>query len=327
MKRRELVTLLGGAAALAPFAARAQQPGRTYRLGFLTPTRRNAPAIDAFFDELSLNGFVEGNNVAVIPGGFGVRNEELAEHAAAIVAAAPDAIVCGPDLPLRAVQAATKTIPLIAMTEDMVGAGLVASLARPGGNTTGISILSPELNGKRLGLLMEAVPGARRIVALADSRITPPQHLQELRDAARARDIELSVIAIAKPEEIVSAIEAAKAANAEALNFLATPLFGIPGNPNIRVVIEQVAKLRVPAMHQWPETVEEGGLLAYGARFTELYRQRERMVVKVLRGAKAADLPIEQPTRFELVINLKTAKAIGHEIPAALVLRADKVIE
>src|SRR5215471_9200888 len=174
MRRREFITLLGGAAATWPLAVRAQEPGRIYRLGFLLPHAREAPWIIAFFDELRLSGFVEGQNLIVVPGGFGVPDDDrLAERAAAIVKAAPDAIVSGADRGTRALQLATRTIPLIGMTEDMVAAGLVKSLARPGGSTTGISLLSPELDGKRQEILMEVVPGARRMAALADSRVTP----------------------------------------------------------------------------------------------------------------------------------------------------------
>jgi putative ABC transport system substrate-binding protein len=327
LSRRELITLLGGTAAAWPIAARSQEPGRTYRLGFLIPAPRETAAAAAFFDELHLHGFIEGQNLTVLPGGFDVRNEQLAEHAAALVKAAPDAIVTGPELPMRVLQAATRTVPLIGMSEDMVAAGLVASFARPGGNTTGISLLSPELDGKRQDILMEAVPGARQMAALADSNVTPPQHLRSLQDAARVRGVALSVFGVAGPEEIVPAINSAKAAGAQALNFLATPLFSVPGSRNNRVVLERVAELHLPAIYQWPETAEQGGLLGYGPRFNQVYRQRARMVVKVLRGAKPADLPVEQPTNFELVINLQTAKAIGHEVPAGLVLRADEVIE
>jgi putative tryptophan/tyrosine transport system substrate-binding protein len=326
MKRREFITLLGGAAAW-PLAARAQEPGRTYRIGFLVPAPRETPAVAAFFDELRLNGFIEGQNLTVVPGGFDVRNEQLAEWAAMLVKSAPDAIVAGPELPLRALQALTRTVPLIGMTEDMVAAGLAASLARPGSNITGISLLSPELDGKRQDILMEAVPGAKRMAALADSNVTPPRHLQALQDATSRRGVELSVFGVAGPEEIVSAIDGAKASGAEAINFLATPLFSVPGSRNNHVVIERVRELRLPAIYQWPETADQGGLVGYGPRFTQVYRQRGRLVVKVLRGAKPADLPVEQPTNFELVINLKAAQAIGHEIPAGLVLRADTVIE
>jgi len=160
--RRIFVSLLGAAAAW-PIAARAQD--RTYRLGFLLPTTRQVPAVEAFFDELRLNGFVEGKNLVVLPGGFEATDDSLAERAAALVNAVPDAIVSGPAPPLRALEAITRSVPIIGMSEDMVGEGLVASLAHPGGNITGISLLSPELDGKRQEILIEAVPGARRIAA------------------------------------------------------------------------------------------------------------------------------------------------------------------
>jgi putative ABC transport system substrate-binding protein len=151
--------------------------------------------------------------------------------------------------------------------------------------------------------------------------------LQTLQHAARSRGIELSIFGVKWSEEIVSAIDAAKASGGEALHFLATPLFSVPGSRNNQIVMDRIAAIRLPTIFQWPETAETGAVLAYGPRFTDVYRQRARIVVKVLRGAKPADVPVEQPTRFELVINLKAAKAIGHEVPAGLVLRADKVIE
>jgi len=327
MKRRTFITLLGGATAAWPLAARAQEAGRTYRLGFLLPTARQAPQVEAFFDELQLNGFVEGKNLVVIPDGFEATDDNLAERAAALINAAPDAIVAGPAPPLRALQAITRSVPLVGMSEDMVGEGLVASLARPGGNITGISLLSPELDGKRQDILIEAIPGARRIAAMADSRQTPPYHLQTLQHAARSRGVELAVFGVNGPEEIASAIDAAKAGGAEALNFLATPLFSLPGTRNNAIVMERIAALRLPAMFQWPETAEAGALAGYGPRFTDMYRQRSRMVAKILRGANPAGMPVEQPDRFQLVINVKAAKALGHEVPAGLVLRADEVIE
>src|SRR5437764_8106786 len=160
MRRREFITLLGGAAAAWPLATQAQDPGRTYRLGFLNPSPRQASPMLALFDELRLNGFIEGQNLLVLPGGFEVGNDNLPELAAVLVKAAPDAIVAGPALVLRAVQSVTSTIPIIGMTEDMVAEGLVASFARPGGNITGISLLSPELDGKRQEILIAAVSGA-----------------------------------------------------------------------------------------------------------------------------------------------------------------------
>jgi putative ABC transport system substrate-binding protein len=289
----------------------------------LTGTPREAPQNVACFDELRRLGFIEGQNLAVDPRGFGLREQQFRETAATIVKSAPDAIVTAGGPSTRAAQEATKTIPILGTADDMVAEGLVASLARPGGNTTGVSLLAPELDGKRQDILMDAVPAARRMAALADPAISTPQHLQALQEAVRPRGVELAIFSARTLEEIVPAMNQAKAAGAAALNVLATPLFFF----NQRVVIERAAALQMPAMYQWPEMAEAGGLAGYGPRITEWYRQLARVLAKVLRGAKPADLPIEQPTNFELVINLQAAKAIGHEVPAGLVLRADKVIE
>jgi putative ABC transport system substrate-binding protein len=323
MKRREFIAGLGGAALAVPFAARAQQAGRIYRLGILLPTNRDSAAMFAFFDELRANGFIEGQNLEIIGGGLNITRDRIDATVAPVLKGAPDVILSGPDYYTRALQQATKTIPLVAMSEDMLVDGLVASLSRPGGNTTGISIMSPELDGKRQDLLIEAVPGVRRIATLVDSTRTAQVHVQKLQAAAAVRGVEMNVIEVGTPDQVVPAVNAAKASGAGAINFLATPLFTI----DARGMLEHVVALRLPAMHQWPDTAEDGGMLGYGPRFTGVFRQRARLVARVLRGANPADIPVEQPTRFELVINLKTAKAIGHEIPAGLVLRADKLIE
>jgi putative ABC transport system substrate-binding protein len=322
MKRRGVLGLLAGAAAV-PFAARAQESGRSFRVGFMNPVPRTSPAIAAFFDELRQNGFIEGKNLIVIPGGFGMKNERLSEVAATLVSATPDVIIAGPEQPLRALQAVTKAIPLIGMTEDMVAAGLVATLARPAGNVTGISLLSPELDGKRQDLLIEATPAMHKIAIFADSNVTTLRHVEDLQVAARKRGVETSVHGVAKRDEILAAIGDAKASVAQAINFLATPIFSI----DAAVFIARVSELGMPAIYQWPENAEEGGLMGYGPRFPDVWRQRARMVIKVLRGTRPDEIPVEQPTRFELVINLRAAKAIGHEIPAGLVLRADMVLE
>jgi putative tryptophan/tyrosine transport system substrate-binding protein len=167
------------------------------------------------------------------------------------------------------------------------------------------------------------VPGVRRIAAFLDSTRTKQEHVRQLQDAAQTRGIEVSVWRVAASEELIGKISAAKAAGVEAINFLSSPLFTV----NAQTFIEHLTKLRLPAVHQWPELADEGGLVAYGPSFTEVFRQRARMVVKVLRGARPAEIPVEQPTRFELVINLTTAKTIDHEVPGGLVLRADRVIE
>jgi putative tryptophan/tyrosine transport system substrate-binding protein len=323
MNRREFITLLGGAAAAWPLAARAQQPARTYRLGIVVPVGRDEPAIIAFLDELRIYGFIEGQNLQIVPGGFLVRNEQISELVPAMVQAAPDVILSGGDLITRAFQKATQTIPLVVITEDMIAAGFAASLARPGGNITGISLMSPDLDGKRQDILIEAAPGARRIAALEDSNVASLRHIQALSDAAKAHGMELLVMRAAKGDDLVPALNEASAQGAQAVNVLSSPML----HRYRHIIIERAAELRLPAIYQWPETAEEGGLLGYGPRITQVFRQRARIVVKILRGTRPADLPIEQPTTFELVINLKIAKAIGHEVPAGLVLRADKVIE
>ena len=322
MRRRDFISLLGGAVAW-PIAARAQEAGRTYRLGFVLPIGRQTPPVVAFFDELRLNGFIEGTNLATVAGSFGLEGSTPAERAATVVKGAPDLIVAGGPLNTRAVQNAAPTLPIVALSDDMIGEGLTRSLAQPGGNTTGVSIFAPELDGKRQDLLIEAVPGASPMAALADSNVTTLRQLQALQEAVRSRGIELLAFTIARPEEIAAAINDAKTAGAAAFNVLASPLlYG-----NRQAIIERAAALHLPAMYQWPETAEEGGLMGYGPRITQMFRQVAGLAVKVLRGSKTGDLPVEQPTKFELVINLQTAKVIGHEVPAGLVLRADKVIE
>jgi putative ABC transport system substrate-binding protein len=319
MNRRQFIASATGLA-LAPFAAQAQEAGRIYRLGILTPATRES--IEPFFDELRVNGFTEGQNLTVT-GRYGVRTEQIAESVAELMKAGPEAILCGPETYLRIMQSATRSIPLDSMSEDLVGEGFAASLAKPGGNVTGISLLSPELDAKRLEILIEAVPGLRRMAALANSATATQPHLEQQQQLARSRGVELSVFPFANASEIASTLDAAKASGAQAINFLAAPYQVV----NRALLLDHMAKLGLPAIYQWPETADLGGLIGYGPPFALMYRQRARQIAKMLRGAKPAELPVEQPANFELVINLKTAKAIGLEIPAGLVLRADRVIE
>jgi len=324
MRRREFFTLLGSAAVAWPLPASAQEAGRTYRIGTLSQSSRHAPQHVAFFEELRRVGFIEGQNLNVDSRGYGLRSEQFAEHAATLVKTQVDVIICGGDAAIRAAQQVTASIPVLGLTDDMVGSGLVSSLAKPGANTTGVSVLATELDGKRQEILMQAVPGVRRMAALADPTTTAPRQLQTLQDAARARGVELSLHPVAKPEDLVPAIDAAKHSGAAALNVLASPLLF----NNRRVIFERATALRLPAIYQWPEMAEDGGLIAYGPRLVDIFRELlARQVVKILRGIKPADLPVEQPNKFELVVNLMSAKAIGHDVPSSLVLRADKVIE
>ena len=322
--RRRFISALGSAVVAWTLTAHAQEAGRTYRLGQLSLGPRNSPQNVAFYEGLKSEGFVDGQNLVVDPRGFGLRVGELEESAAAIAKTQPDVIICGGEPPVRATQQATKTIPIVGVADDMLKSGFVTSLAKPEGNTTGVSILAPELDGKRQEILLEVVPGIRHLVALADANGTSPQQLQALQDAARSRGVELSIHRIAKAEEIASAIDAAKSSGASALNVLASAiLFN-----NRQIILGRAAALGLPAIYQWPATAEEGGLIGYGPRLERLFGDIvSRQVAKLLRGAKPADIPVEQPTKFELVVNLKTAKALGLTIPETFLLRADKVIE
>jgi putative ABC transport system substrate-binding protein len=322
MKRREFISLVGGATLTWSLIARAQEPGRVYRLALVLPVGRDEPASLAFLDELRIQGFVEGKNLVIV-GGLPTSNEQAAAVVPLILQAAPDAITTGGDFIAGAFQKATKSIPLIVMTEDMVAAGFAASLSQPGGNITGINLMSSDLDGKRQDILLEAVPDARRIAALADSNVASLEYLKAMEESARNRGKELLIVYAASANDLVPAINDASSRGVAALNVLSSPMLHL----NRRVIIARSAEVGLPAIYQWPETAEEGGLLGYGPSFIDVFRQRAGMVAKVLRGAKPEDLPIEQPTKFKLVINLKTAKTINFAVPAGLMLRADKVIE
>jgi putative ABC transport system substrate-binding protein len=323
MERRAFITLLGGAAAVWPLTVRAQQPGRRYRLGILHNQGPQSPMFPPFYDELRRLGFVEGQNLIVEARGYALRTEQFPAIASELAHAEVDAILAGGTAAARAAQAATRTIPILTLNDDMVGQGLVASLARPGGNITGISILATELDGKRQEILMEMVPAARRMAVLADAHTVSSSNMRSLQEAASARGVELVIRTVERPERIVPEIEEARRAGAEALNVLASPIL----HARRLDIFERTAALRLPAMYQSPEFAEEGGLIGYGPRITLMFRQLARQLAKVFSGEKASDVPVEQPTTFELAINLQAAKGIGFEVPPSLVLRADKVIE
>lgn len=328
MKRREFIALFVGAAVAWPVVAHAQDAGRTYRLGIMLPfprdSRESVGIVDALLDELRRNGFVEGQNLVVEYRAWAPHVDLVADYAADLAARPLDVFAVGGPVAVRAVQKATKTVPILAITDDMTGEGAVKSMARPDGNTTGISILATELDGKRQEILIEVVPGVRRIAALADSNTTAPVQLETLQMEAKVRNIELSIRRVDKAAEIAGALEAVKASGAAALNVLASPML----HSNLQLILERVAALRLPAIFQWPEIAEEGGFVAYGPRFTQIVRDLyARQLVQLLRGVKVADIPVEQPSKFELAINLKTANALGVTVPPALVARADKVIE
>ena len=323
MRRREFIGLVGGAAAW-PLTVRAQEPGRIYRLGFLAAGPRDEPNFVAVFEILRQSGFVEGQNLIVDWRAYAQHVDQVQEFAEELVKAKADVLYATGDLAIKAMLRATSTLAIVGVTEDMVGSGLVNSLARPGSNLTGVSILATELDSKRQEILIDAVPGLKRMAALADANATSASQLEALQDAVRARDVELSWHRVSRPEEIVADIDAAKASGAEALNVLASPFL----YNNRRIVMQRAAELRLPAIYEFPEMAAEGGFAAYGPRLLALYRDMLAWkLVKLLRGAKPADLPVEQPTKFELVINLKTANALGLTVSPTFLARADEVIE
>ena len=322
MNRRDVIAGLGAIVLAAPRAS-AQGDVKTYRLAFLVPVSRHSPGVVAFLDELRANGIIEGRNLQIVPEGFEAPTDQISKLAAALVSAQPDVILPGGDVATRAVLMASQTIPVVAMTEDIVASGFAASIGRPAGSTTGISLLSPELDGKRLEILMEALPGARRTAVLADAAITPERHLESLRQAAQLRGREVTFVRVVAANEIAKSLDEARASGVDAVNVLSSPMLYL----HRQIIFDRVMDLRVPTIYQWPEMAKEGGLMGYGPRFHQLFRQRARITLKILNGAKPGDVPIEQPTNIELAINLNTSKALGLDLPPALLARADEVIE
>jgi putative tryptophan/tyrosine transport system substrate-binding protein len=322
VRRREFITLVGGAAALScaawPLAVRAQQANLVRNIGLFINTEE---IVEPFRRYMKALGWEEGRNIRFLFARTEGHSERASALAGDLVAHNVDLIVPMGDPAIRAVQRATQTIPIVGMADDMIGSGLAASLARPGGNMTGVSILASELDVKRLEILHEFVPQARRIAVLADP--TTISTRAQLTGAARDLGVELVRFEARSPDEIVRALDAIAAARVEAVNVLASPVL----NARRLQIIDQFRDARLPAIYQWPEAAEDGGLLAYGPRIRLCYRMVVSLVDKVLRGAKPADLPIEQPSKFELVVNLKTASEISTTIPPTLLLRADNVIE
>jgi putative tryptophan/tyrosine transport system substrate-binding protein len=283
---------------------------------------RDHPYNVTIFDELRRYGFLEGVNLLNV----GASDVPVSNYEPALmeaVKASPDVIITGGGFFTRICQRATRTIPIVTMSDDLVREKLVESFARPEGNTTGTSILAEDLDGKRQELLMEMLADTRRIGALADVNVSWPEHLRTLDDDAHSRGVELSIYKVGNPDEILSAIELAHATGIRGLNVLASPLSYLFHG----LIIERTIAARIPAIFQWPDYASEGGLVSYGPRMASVLRQEARQIVKVLRAVKPADIPIEQPTKIELAINLKTAKSIGISLPSSLVARADEVIE
>ena len=324
MRRRQFITLLGGAAAW-PLAARAQQPKRP-TIGFLggsTPAAQSQWT-DAFLRRLRELGWVEGRTVAIEYRWAEGRSERAADIAAEFVRLKVNVIVTSGVVVTVAAKRATSVIPIVfAAAGDPVGAGLVASLARPGGNVTGLSVQAPDLAAKRIELVREVAPGLRRLAVMANiSNPTDVLQIDEAKAAARTLGIDVMPLEIRRAEEITPAFDTLNG-RAQALY-----VFGDPLLSSNRVRISTLALgARLPTIYNFREFVAAGGLMSYGPNFPDLFRRAAEYVDKILRGAKPADLPVEQPTKFDLVINLTTAKALGLAVPPALLTSADEVIE
>ncbi len=328
MDRRAFITGMTGGLLAAPLAAQAQQSGKVYRIGLLGASPPGSPGWrlwDVFLQGLRDLGYTEGRDL-IVEGRYSEgREERLSELAGELVGLHVDVIVAGAGQPVHAARRATTTIPIVMTNHgDPVGSGLVASLARPGGNITGLSILNPEVTGKRLELLKVVVPALSRVAVLWNPG--NPIHRQELGQAeaaARALGLQLQELSVRSPDEYRGAFSAMAKEHAGALLLLGDLTVWL----NRGRIAELAAGHRLPAIYVQREHVEAGGLMAYGVNLADNYRRAAVYVDKILKGAKPADLPIEQPTKFELVINLKTAKALGLTIPPSLLQRADQVIE
>jgi putative tryptophan/tyrosine transport system substrate-binding protein len=325
VKRRAFITLLGGAAAAWPLAARAQQV-KLRTIGFLGA---NTPSTDgqwvaAFVQRLRERGWIDGHTVAIEYRWAEGRAERAADIAAELVRLKVDIIVTYATVPALAAKHATAAIPIVfAAVSDPVGTGLVANLARPGANATGLSNQMVDTAGKKLEFLREVVPGLRRLAILVNvSNPAVVLEMGEVQVAARTSGLEVATSEIRRVEDIASAIDALKN-RADALYVCADPLVN---THRIRVNTLALAA-RLPTVHGLREYVEAGGLMSYGANVPDLFRRAADYVDKILRGTKPGDLPVEQPTKFDLVINLTTAKTLGLTIPESFLLRADEVIE
>jgi putative tryptophan/tyrosine transport system substrate-binding protein len=325
MRRREFIALLGSTAVEWPLAARAQQAGKLATIGFLgsNPSIESS-RVAAFVQRLRELGWIDGRNLAIEYRWAEGRNERYVENAAELVRLKVDVIVTSATPPTVAAKQATAVIPIVfAAVTDPVGTGLVATLSRPGGNVTGLANQISDTAGKKLEFLREIVPDLRRLAIMVN--VGNPGSMMDMREAqAAARTLGLVVTTseIRRAEDIAPAFEALKG-RADAIYVCPDPLM----NTNRTRINILAVGARLPTMHAIREYVEAGGLISYGPNLPDHFRRAAEFVDKILRGAKPADLPVEQPTKFDLIINLTTAKALGLEVPPTLLARADEVIE
>jgi putative tryptophan/tyrosine transport system substrate-binding protein len=320
-----IVTLILGLLA-TPFAVEAQQAKQIPRIGFLSAASSAALSArtEAFRQGLRELGYVEGENMVIEWRYAEGKLDRLRELAAELVRLKVDVIVTAAPSSTRAAKEATSTLPIVMVYDnDPVANGFVASLARPGGNITGLSSLAPEISGKQLELLKEMVPGLSHVAVLGTLTLPSAQVLKDIERAAGALKVQLQYLDVRSPNDIETTFQEARKERADAVLVLASPIL----ESHRTQVADLAAKNQLPTIYHVPEFVEAGGLMSYGVSFIALYRRAATYVDKILKGTKPADLPVEQPTTFALVINVKTAKALGLTIPQSLLLRADEVIQ
>ncbi len=307
----------------APLAAEAQQPRKIPRIGVLRSGSPPDRTVEAFRQGLHDLGYVEGQNIALEIRWAELKHARLPALAAELVGLKVDILAASGPPAIRAVKEATSTIPIVMMAmDDAVGHGFVASLARPGGNVTGLSFQTDELSGKWLQLLKEALPTATRLAVLWDATGTVNQ-LKTVERLGPSVGVQLHILEVRRPEDLEGAFEAAKKRGAQGLIILGAPFLTV----QIPRLVELATKSRLPAVYYSRDFAHAGGLMAYGPSLPAMFRRAATYVDKILKGAKPADLPVEQPMRFELVINLKTAKALGLTLPQSILIRADQVIQ
>jgi putative tryptophan/tyrosine transport system substrate-binding protein len=321
------VLLLTGFLLASIHFAEAQQPNKVPRIGFLANATPSADAVryDAFRQGLRELGYVGGKNIVVEYRSSEGKSDRLPSLVAELLRFNVDVIVTTGPTVTRAAKQATVTIPIVfAQESDPVGSGFVSSLARPGGNITGLSTLGPELRKKRLELLKEIVPKLSHVAVLGTSTVSGhARFLKETEPAAAALGVKLQFLDVLDPKDIETAFRAASKGHVDGLLVLSGPIL----NSHRTQVLDLAMQSRLPAIYNFPEFVEAGGLMTYGVSTSDLFRRSATYVDKILKGRKPADLPVEQPTKFELVINLKTAKQIGLTIPPSVLARADRVIK
>jgi putative ABC transport system substrate-binding protein len=318
MRRREFVRLLASVATW-PLAAQAQQPTKV--IGLLDP---GIPHLfDAFKRRMNALGYIDGQNITYLHLTAEGKSDQIPALATQLVSKNVDLVVTAATLPTRAVAAATSKIPIVfAALGDAVSTGLVKSLSRPGGNLTGLSFLNTEISSKRLELLRDLFPKIQRIAVFNDPS-TVRTFFEATQAAAAGLGVQLQPLQVAKTDDFEPAFRSAVSSHAEAINVLASAFF----NANRKRLIELAAIYRVPTMYETSEYVRDGGLVSYGPNLSDLFERAAVYADKILRGASPSDLPVEQPVKFELIFNLKTAKALGLTVPESFLQRADEVIE